>query len=120
MGALVARAEAYVAALKAKGAEAATDPRKARIPGFLVPPIPELAFSLLDNSAVEATFKIWALAKSPGNLAAAEALEELVLIAGDVLPVESAEPGSYTLPGTSDPLPAYQITLTTDVLDVTT
>lgn len=120
MSAIVDRAGEYVAALKGKGLNASTDVKKLKLPGILVPPIPDLAFTLLDNSSVEATFKIWAIVAGPGGTAAAEKLEEIVLKAADVLPVVTAEPGSYQLPAASDPMPAYQLTLTTDVLDVTT
>lgn len=120
MGAVTARATAIAALLDAAGAKATSDVRKVKLPGFLVIPVPSLAFTVLDGSSVEATFKVMALVGGVGDLAAAEQLEELVLKAVEVLDVETVEPGSYVLPTQSDPVPAYEITLSTDVLDVTT
>lgn len=120
MGALTAQAAAYADQLKDAGVPASTDIRKLKIPGVLVVPVPALLFSIMDGSSVEATFKAWAITNGTGDLAAAEKLEELVLKTAEVLDVESAEPGAYQLPGASDPLPAVELTLTTDVVDVTT
>lgn len=120
MGALVDQAKAHVATLQAAGISATTDVRKVKLPGILVVPVPALAFTLLDNSSAEATFKAWAIAGGLGDLDAAEKLEALVLKAAEVLDVESTEPGAYQLPGGTDPLPAVELTLTTDVVDVTT
>jgi hypothetical protein len=120
MGPLTAEAQAKVAALRAAGVSASIDVRKLNLPGVLVVPVPSLTFDILDGQSVEATFKAWAITNGPGDLAAAEKLEELVLKTNEVLDVESAEPGAYSLPGSSDPLPAVELTLTTDVVDVTT
>lgn len=120
MGALVAQAQALVATLTAAGVSANIDVRKLKVPGILVVPVPELHFTLLDGESAEVTFKAWAIANSPGDLAAAEKLEEMVLKAAEVLDIESATPGAYSLPGGSDPYPAVELTLTTDVVDVTT
>lgn len=120
MGALTAQASAHVAALTAAGINASTDVRKLKLPGVLIVPVPSLAFTLLDGSSVEATFKAWAITGGLGDLAAAEKLEALVLQTAAVLDVETGEPGAYQLPGASDPYPAVELTLTTDVVDVTT
>lgn len=115
MGAVTDRALELVEALKARGAKATTDVRQVEMPGFLVVPVPTYAFELLDNAAT-VTWSVWALVRSPGDLRAAHELEALVATAVTALDVESAEPGSYALPGATDPYPAYQINLTPDDL----
>ncbi len=122
MGAITEQAKAYADQLVAAGVNASTDIRKiaSKLPGVLIVPVPSLAFTILDASSVEATFKAWAITGGVGDLTAAEKLEELVLKTAEVLDVETAEPGAYQVPGNSDPLPAVELTLTTDVIDVTT
>lgn len=120
MGAVIERAEQIVTQLKDADLSASADVRKLKVPGLLVIPVPTLAFTVLDNSSVEATFKVFAIGSGLGDLKTAGDLEDLVLKAAEVLLIESAEPGSYQLPGGSDPSPAYELTLSTDVLDVTT
>ena len=120
MGAITEQAKALADQLNDADVSASTDIRKLKLPGVLIVPVPSLAWTILDGSSVEATFKAWAITNGVGDLAAAEKLEELVLKTAEVLDVETAEPGSYSLPGASDPLPAVELTLTTDVVDVTT
>lgn len=118
MGAVIDQAKAIADHLKAAGLNATSDVRGMRLPGLLVIPVPALNFTTLDNSAVEATFTVYALAPGVGDLVAAAQLEKLVLAASKVVPVVSATPTSYQIPGASDPVPAYAMELTEDVLDV--
>lgn len=110
------RAQEIVADLKAKTEKPATaDVRKVQVPGYLVIPIPKYAFHTALDGSSTLTWTVYALAKSPGDLAAAQALEELVVLAAGVLDFETADPSSYELPSGSTPFPAYSISWTEDM-----
>lgn len=115
------RAQEIAAALKAEtGRPATCDVRKVQLPGYLVIPIPKYAFGTDLEGGSTLTWSVYALAKSPGDLIAARALEELVVKAAGVLDFETADPSSYTLPQDRDtPFPAYLINFTED-LEVST
>lgn len=109
------RAQEIVALLRTTGKPATADVSKVRIPGYLVIPIPKYAFGTDLDGGSSLTWTVYPLAKSPGNLAAAQALEELVVLAAGVLDFETAEPASYELPQGSDPFPAYRIDFSEDM-----
>lgn len=101
---------ALVEALNGAGVPATDDPTRAGVtrPCVLVGP-PTLNYT--DRST---TWRLVALSSQPaGTLAALEQLAELVEDVAELLPVESAEPASYSLTPASDPLPAYVMRLTT-------
>lgn len=113
MGAVTDRAEQLVELLKAEGASATCDVRQVAKAGFLVIPLPKYETPTLDGSPV-VTWTVMAIVQGVGDLATARKLEDLVALAyrADDLDVESADPGSYQLPGQSDPSPAYSLTIT--------
>ncbi|QOR55308.1 MAG: hypothetical protein SHS37scaffold537_6 [Phage 68_12] len=118
MTSVTARAQEFVALLKTTGKPATLDVTKVDLPGYLVIPIPKYAFGTDLDGGSSLTWTVYAIAKSPGNLQAAKALEELVVLAAGVLDFETADPTSYTLPSGSDPFPAYSISFSDD-LEVT-
>lgn len=120
MGALAKHAKGLVDQLKDAGISASIDPRKLKLPGILIVPLPDLTDFTLDGESAEGVYKAWAIAGGTGDLATAEKLEELVIGALEVLDIESTRLGAYQLPVASDPLPAVELTLTSDVVDVTT
>lgn len=120
MGALANHAKQLADDLKDAGISSSIDPRKLKLPGILIVPLPDLTFDILDGSSVEAVYKAWAIAGGTGDAATAEKLEELVMGASEVLNIETTRLGAYQLPQASDPFPAVELTLTLDVVDVTT
>lgn len=89
-----------------------TDVRHVRTPCVLVQPIPAYDFNVLGAGVAEITWTLVAMAGQPGDLRAARDLEQLVLLASTVLPIETARPAVYEIPGASDPMPAYLLTMT--------
>jgi hypothetical protein len=112
VGAIIERAKAIALELEEAGTSATHDVRNIKPPCVLVVPIPDLTYTdgTLGGSHL-VTWTLWALARGPGDLAAAEALETLVDDVSDVIPIETAEAGAYKIPGSSDPLPGYKLTM---------
>ena len=114
MTALVERAEELAAAIRtATGApRATTEIRNAVPPCVLVVPVPSRRY--LEGATLGGEFEVvWtlhALATGTGDRRSAEQLEELVDAVAEVLPIESAEPGGYQIPGAEQAVPAYAIT----------
>ena len=122
MTTVTGRAEEIVAALKTgTGKPATADVKKAGglLPCYLVIPIPAYAFHTDLDGGSSLTWTVYAITRGPGNLAAAKALEQLVVLAAGVLDFETAEPTSYKLPAGTDPFPAYSISWSED-LEVST
>lgn len=116
MGAVTTRADQMVADLKAGGVKnVTTDIRKFRAPGVLVIPVPDYVFASMDGAA-SVTWSLIAITTGVGDRVAAAVLEDLVFKCTAVLDIEKAVAGSYTLPSASDPLPAYTLTTTDDLL----
>lgn len=94
--------------LDAAGIRATVDPRSLNVPCvLLVPPA-----MVLDSSCGGlATFTAYALTRGPGNADAWASLDELVAKVAGVIPLESFEPGSYTVDETSA-LPCFTLTWT--------
>lgn len=120
MGALAKHAKELSDHLNAAGISSAIQITKLKIPGILIVPLPELTFDILDGQSASAVYKAWAIAGGTGDFETASKLEDLVLRAAEVLDIESTRLGAYQLPTASDPLPAVELTLTSDVVDVTT
>lgn len=100
-----------VATLEGAGLRATVDVRNAVPPCVLVPP-PVRRYDLNTGYSVE--WRLYALAPGPGTSDAWLALDALLDALDDVLDVERAEPGSYTIPTADGALnvPAYIITAT--------
>ncbi len=103
------RAVALAAALVAGGVRATADPRSALPPCVLVTP-PVRRYDL--NAGYSVEWRLVCLAPAPGTADTWVALDGLVDAVEELVDVELAEPGSYTLPvaeGAS--LPAYILTV---------
>lgn len=112
MGAVVDRAKAIALELEEAGVKASHDVRQVQLPGILVVPVPNRDYTegTLGGS-YDVTWALWALTKGPGDLRAAEELETIVDTVAGILPIETAEASSYKVPGSTDPLPGYRLTM---------
>lgn len=97
-----------VAELVAAGVNATADPRSATPPCVLVTP-PRRTYDL--GCGYSAEWNLWALVPNPGNADAHKALAAMVDELAAVLPITTADPGSYAL-GVGEPFPAYQCQFT--------
>lgn len=114
MAPILAVAEALAAELVGFGISAVVDVTTAvaNLPCVLIPP-PTLDFVSQPDGSPTARWQLVAIAAdSSGTRTSWEQLDALVTSVAELLPVERAEPISYTLPTGGDPLPAYAITLT--------
>lgn len=112
MGAVTEHAAAMVTALLDAGARrVSTDTRGFTPPGLLVVPVPSYTFDSMCSSAV-LTWSVVAIGVGPGDAADAATLEEMVTLVASVLPIETADPGSYQLDTQSEPKPAYTMRVT--------
>lgn len=102
------RAVALAAELTAAGVRATADPRSAHPPCVLVPP-PVRRYDLNVGYSIE--WRLYALAPGPGTADTYKALDGLVDAVAELVDVELAEPGSYTLPAAPEPVPAYVLTI---------
>ena len=112
MSTRTARAAELVELLRDAGVNATRDPRDAigLAPCVLLPP-PRLVFDL--PGAATTTWTLVALTLGPGGTAAFDALDDLVDAVAGVLPIETGDAVSYTLPGTdAGAVPAYLLTYT--------
>lgn len=104
-----ARGAELAAALTAGGVRATADPRSAHPPCVLVTP-PVRRYELSVGYSVE--WRLVCLAPAPGTADSWAALDELVDAVAELVDVELAEPGSYTLPSAEGAsLPAYILTV---------
>jgi hypothetical protein len=96
--------------LTGAGIAATDDPARAETsrPCVLVTP------PTVDYRACSSSWRLVALSSHPaGTLAAVEQLDQLVTEVAELLPLDTAEPASYSLTPATDPLPAYVLRLTT-------
>jgi hypothetical protein len=113
MGAITDKAKAMVDELEAADVDATSDVRQVSLPGVLVVPVPSYDFTEGTLAGgVELTWVLWAIVRSPGDLAAAEKLEELVQKCAETFDILTAEAAAYKLPGSTKPFPAYKLTTT--------
>ena len=106
MSSHTARAREIRDVLIAAGVNATTDPRSATPPVVLVAP-PRRTYDV--GCGYSARWRLWALVPGPGNADADEALSGMVDQVAELLPVETADPGSYVLSPDNAPFPAYEI-----------
>lgn len=109
----IEQAEGYADELTTAGVPTFVDPKKAaaNLPCVLIVP-PTLTWDRLGGSASVA-WRLVVLARGPHGLACWAVLDDLVRRLAQVVAVESAEPGVYTLTG-ADPLPCYAVTAATE------
>ena len=110
MGALRVRADELAGSLVGAGLKATTDTASIRRPGVLVPP------PSVDYTTRTVTFRLALLsAQDAGTTKAWDELDDLLEAVEAVLPLDSAEPGSYALPTGGGSPPAYLATFTTSL-----
>lgn len=103
------RARTIAAAFTDAGVTATADHDEVELhlPCLLVPP-PTMTFDVGDGATLD--WRLVALAERPSGVRAWGELDDLVERVSDLIPAESATPGSYQLHAGSDPLPCYIIT----------
>lgn len=105
--------------LTAAGIRAAMDARDLNPPAVLITP-PDMAFRFADGTW-EAGWTLIATAPNAGTREALTALDALIVAVVSALggqPV-NASPYTLTVDGQSDPLPAYQVTWSARIRDMT-
>jgi hypothetical protein len=113
VGAITERATQMAQQLEAANINATINVREVNFPAVLVVPVPSYDFTEATLAGgFQLTWTLWALVKGIGDLKAAEDLEDLVAGVVDVLDIDTAVADTYRLPGASDPLPAYKLTVT--------
>lgn len=92
------RAAAIAAELQAAGLAAVTDPAhvSANLPCVLVAP-PRISWGRLDGGPLDVTWRLLVLGPGLATLAAVQAMTELLEAVADVLPLETADPGTYAI-----------------------
>lgn len=93
---LMTRAQELVDQLAAAGITAVRDPAhvSANLPCVLVAP-PRVEWAALGGNASAVRWRLLVLGPGLATLAAVEAMAELLEAVSDVLPLESADPGTY-------------------------
>lgn len=102
------RATELAQAIGGQGVRAVTEPRSAVPPCVLVTP-PARIYDLA--CGFTARWKIYALAPAPATADTWAALDQLLAAIESVLPIERAEPTSYTIQAGTEPVPAYVCTI---------
>lgn len=113
MAEIVTYAQQLAAAIQTAGVKVSTTRPSAAIPPcVLVQPIPARVYDIAHGYT--ATWAILCLVQSADERGA-EQLDELVNIIATVVPLETAEPVSWAIPGAEKPVPAYLCKFTTEV-----
>lgn len=112
----VLRGQALAAELLAAGCRATTDVNAvtALAPCVLVSP-PRLNFAEGGYAGPLATWRLLVVAGTADETRAWSQLDDLLEQLADLLPLDTADPASFVLPGASDTRPAYAATYTETV-----
>lgn len=113
MAEIVAYAQELAAAIQAAGVKVSTTrPSVAVPPCVLVQPIPARVYDIAHGYT--ATWSILCMVPTADERGA-EQLDDLVNRVAGVVPLETAEPVSWAIPGAEKPVPAYLCKYTTEV-----
>lgn len=111
---LVTYARTLADEIHAAGVKTTTTKASAAVPPcVLVQPVPARSYDIAHGYT--ATWSIVCMAPAPGDERAAEQLGDMVDAVAVVVPLESAEPVAWAIPGAEKPVPAYLCKFTTEV-----
>jgi len=105
---MTAYAEQLADQLTAAGVPTVVDPKRISVRQL---PVVLVAPPAIDYRTKEATWRLLVLGPGPGTLAGWTAIDELLDALNQQLPLETADPGTYTTP--SGELACYVATFTT-------
>lgn len=110
---VVAYARNLAAAIQAAGVKVSTTRPSAAVPPcVLVQPIPARVYDI--QHGYTATWSILCLVPTADERGA-DQLDDMVAIVASVVPIETADPVAWAIPGADKPVPAYLCRYTTEV-----
>ena len=111
---IIAYARTLADEIRTAGVRNVTTKASAAVPPcVLVVPIPARVYDIAHGYT--ATWTVVAMAPAPGDERAAEQLDDMVNRIATVIPLESADPSAWQIPGADSPVPAYVCKYTTEV-----